>query len=187
MKLVDVVAEVRALTGEAPYAVIGGLAQILWARKTHTDDLDMALAAGDLTAAHERVARGAAGPRWTLPELPALAHEADHVFEVAHLSFEGSVVDLIAFRDSLFNAEIMNTSRAVPELSGVRFVRPELLLVTQLLRPGPEAALAAVELILARRAKGGMDLAEARTWAERLGRAERLDRALRHADTFALE
>jgi hypothetical protein len=35
MKLLDVVAEVRTLTHDAPYAVIGGLAQILWARKTH--------------------------------------------------------------------------------------------------------------------------------------------------------
>ncbi len=187
MKLLDVVAEVRTLTRDSPYAVIGGLAQILWARKTHTDDLDVALAAEDLSAAHDLVRRGAAGPRWTLPEPPDRAYETDDVFQVVHLSFSGSVVDLIAFRDSLFNMEIVSTANPVPELGGIRFVRPELLLVCHLLRPGPQAALAAVELILARRAKGGMDLAEPRTWADRLGRGERFERAVAHADSFALE
>jgi hypothetical protein len=42
LKLLEIVARVRALTADAPYAVIGGLAQILWARKSHTDDLDVA-------------------------------------------------------------------------------------------------------------------------------------------------
>jgi hypothetical protein len=187
MKLIDVVAEVRTLTRDAPYAVIGGLAQILWARKTHTDDLDVALAAGDLSAALDLVRRSAAGPSWTLPAPPDRPYETDDVFQVVHLSFSGSVVDLIAFRDLPFNAEIVGTADPVADLGGIRFVRPELLLVCHLLRPGPQAALAAVELILARRAKGGMDLAEARTWAERLGRGQRFDRALAHADSFALE
>jgi len=141
MKLLDIVSEVRALSMEAPYAVIGGLAQILWARKTHTDDLDLALAAPDL----------------------------------------------ISVQNEPFNSEILTTSVSVSELGGIFFVRPELLLVTHLLRPGPQAAIAAVELILARREAGTFDVNESRVWAERLGRAERLDRALRHADTFALE
>ena len=54
MKLIDIVHQVTALTGGAPYAVIGGLAQILWARKTHTDDLDVLLAAGDSRAGPRR-------------------------------------------------------------------------------------------------------------------------------------
>lgn len=187
MRLIDVVAEVRALTTDAPYAVIGGLAQILWARKTHTDDLDVALAAKDLSNAHDRVRSGAAGASWKLPEVPDRAHEADDVFEVYHLTYDGSVVDLIAFRSEPFNSEILSTARPVAELGGIRFVRPELLLVTHLLRPGPQAALAAVELLLARREHGDFDLSEVRTWAERVARTDRLERALRHADAFSIE
>lgn len=97
-KLIDVVHQVTALTGGAPYAVIGGLAQILWARKTHTDDLDV------------------------------------------------------------------------------------LLLVTQLLRPGAMAAIAATELLLARRAKGPFDASYAERWAVRVGRVDALHRTFTRAD-----
>jgi hypothetical protein len=187
MKLVDVVTQVRALTNGAPYAVIGGLAQILWARKTHTDDLDVALAAGDLSSAHERVRSGGAGAVWTLPTPPDRERETDDVIDVCHLMCDGAVVDLIAFRDEPFNAEILKTSSAVAELGGIPFIRPELLLVTHLLRPGARAAVAAVELILSRRERGGLDLDEARRWAEHLGRAARLSRAVELADAFALE
>jgi hypothetical protein len=62
MKLIDVVLHVKKLTNGAPYAVVGGLAQILWARKTHTDDLDLALATNDLQKAYRRVEADAA--RW---------------------------------------------------------------------------------------------------------------------------
>jgi len=187
MRLIDVVGEVQVLTNAAPYAVIGGLAQILWARKTHTDDLDVALAAGDLAAAYDRMKERKAGPGWSLPDPPDQAYEADDVFEVCHSFYRGSVVDLIAFRNEPFNSEILGTSQAVSELGGIRFIRPELLLVTHLLRPGPHAAVAAVELVLARREKGGFDLAESRLWAERMNRVDRLERAIDRADAFALE
>jgi hypothetical protein len=59
--------------------------------------------------------------------------------------------------------------------------------VTHLLRPGPLAALAAVELILARRDHGGIGLPEAKRWAARLGRAEQLEGAVARADAFALD
>jgi hypothetical protein len=186
MKLVDVVADVQELTSRAPYAVVGGLAQILWARKTHTDDLDVVLAAGDLSSAWQRVRAGQATARWALPDAPDQPHEADTVFEVCHLLCDGAVVDLIAFREETFNTEILRTATEIPELGGLRFIRPELLLVTHLLRPGPQAAVAAVELILARNDKGGLDLTETRLWAERLGRAERLERVQKLAETFSL-
>ena len=82
IKLIEVVDHVRALTGDAPYAIVGGLAQILWARKTHTDDLDVALAADDLARAYERVRSRKAGPGWRLPRPPDHTHEANDVFEV---------------------------------------------------------------------------------------------------------
>ena len=104
LKLVEVVQHVRALTDDAPYAVIGGLAQILWARKTHTDDLDVALAARDL---------------------PDRAHEANDVFQVYHLICDGSVVDWITFENEAFNAESIATGETIPELGGIRFIRPE--------------------------------------------------------------
>jgi len=105
MKLIEVVEHARALTGDAPYAVIGGLAQILWARKTHTDDLDMTLAAADLGSAAKRV-RGHRAPGWRLPKPPDASHEQNEVFEVYHLLFRGSVVDLISFRNEAFTREI---------------------------------------------------------------------------------
>ncbi|HEY6459005.1 MAG TPA: hypothetical protein VIY73_02610 [Polyangiaceae bacterium] len=180
MKLIDVVEHVRALTEERPYAVIGGLAQILWARKSHTDDVDVAVAAPDLLRAYERV-RGRKARGWRLPEAPDEAHEADAVFEVYHLLYRGSVVDLIAFRDEALMAEILSTARAVPELGGMRFVRPELLLATHLLRPGAVAALAAVELVLARREKHDCDVDYARTWARAVGREPAFERTLERA------
>jgi hypothetical protein len=172
VKLIDVVHRVTALTGGAPYAVIGGLAQILWARKTHTDDLHVRLAAGDLAQAHAEVRDGRA-EGWALPEPPDRPHEQDDVLEVYHLLNQGSVVDLLSYRDAAFNAEILATAVPVPELSGIRFIRPELLLVTQLLRPGALAALAATELTLARRAKGGFDAPYAARWAAQVGRSVR--------------
>jgi hypothetical protein len=187
MKLIDVIAHVEKLTGGAPCAVIGGLAQILWARKTHTDDLDLALAANDLQEAYRRVRLRAAGAGWSLPRPLSRAHEENDVFEVCHLLYRGSVVDLLSFRDAELNAEILATARPVAELRGARFIRPELLLVTHLLRPTPAAALAAVELILARRAVNDFDAADAARWAERLGKKGAFERALGRAADLAGE
>jgi hypothetical protein len=75
MKLIDVVARTQALTRDAPYAIIGGLAQILYARKSHTDDVDVALAASDLASAYSRV-RGRRAPGWALPKAPDEPHAA---------------------------------------------------------------------------------------------------------------
>jgi hypothetical protein len=124
--------------------------------------------------------RRAAG--WRLPRPPDQAHEENDVFEVYHLLYRGTVVDLLAFRDDAFMAEILDTARAVPELRGMRFIRPELLLMTHLLRPGAAAALAAVELVLARRERGDLDLQYAERWAAQLGRTEHLRRTLARAD-----
>jgi hypothetical protein len=173
MKILEGVDRVRALTDNAPYAVIGGLAQILWARKTHTDDLDMALAVGE------------AGPGWRLPRPHDQVHEKNEVFQVYHLLFRGSVVDLISFSDQGFTQEILQTAHAVSELGGMRFIRPELLLMTHLLRPGAPAALAAVELVLARRGFNDLDEAYAERWAARLGRVEALRRAVARADDLS--
>lgn len=162
-KLIDVVHQVTALTGGASYAVIGGLAQILWARKAHTDDLDVLLAVA-------------------LPDPPDRPHEQNDVFEVYHLLYQGSVVDMLSYKDALFTAEIVATAIAVPELGGIRFIRPELLLVTQLLRPGAMAAIAATELLLARRAKGPFDASYAERWAVRVGRVDALHRTFTRAD-----
>ena len=41
-------------------------------------------------------------------------------------------------------------AKTISELDRLRFICPELLLVTHLLRPGPSAALAAIELVMAR-------------------------------------
>jgi hypothetical protein len=59
-----------------------------------------------------------------------------------------------------------------------------LLLVTHLLRPGPTGALAAVELVIARRSTGTFDLEEVRRWAGRVRRSERLERVLQQAAAF---
>lgn len=181
MKLIDIVHQVSALTGDAPYAVIGGLAQILWARKTHTDDLDVLLATNDLARAHAAIRDGSA-EGWTLPDPPDRPHEQNEVFEVYHLLYQGSVVDMLSYRDAAFAAEILATAIPIPELRGIRFIRPELLLVTQLLRPGAMAAIAATELTLARRAAGRFDTAYAERWATQVGRADALKRTFLRAD-----
>jgi hypothetical protein len=186
MKLLEVLQRVSELTRGAPYAVIGGLAQILWARKSHTDDLDLVLSTPDLEASYERVLAGEASDAWALPKAPDRVHEANEVFEVYHLQYAGSVVDLLAFRDQIFNREIIESARTIPDLGGVRFIRPELLLVTHLLRPGPSAALAAVELVIARRAKQDLDVDDARHWAKQVDRAERLERVLAQSSAFDL-
>ncbi|MEZ4297961.1 MAG: hypothetical protein R3B70_23595 [Polyangiaceae bacterium] len=187
MKLLDVVAHVDKLVSGAPCVVIGGLAQILWARKTHTDDLDLALATADLQEAYRRVRVRSAPPGWSLPRPLSRAHEQNEVFEVCHLTYRGSVVDLLAFKDSAFNAEILATARPVAELDHTPFIRPELLLVTQLLRPTPAAALAAVELLLARRAAGDFDMDYAAHWASALGRKQAFTRAVARAEDLASE
>ena len=156
MKLLDVVHEVDRLTDGAPYAVIGGLARILWARKSHTDDLDVPLSSRDVASAFTRVHNRLADEKWSLPRAPDWAHEADDVLEVYHLLHDGAVVDLIAFRNEAFNGEIIGSAVSIPELGGMCFIRPEPLLVTHLLRPGPTGALAAVELVIARRATGAL-------------------------------
>lgn len=186
MKLIEVVREVQALTEGAPYAVLGGLAQILWARKTHTDDLDMLLAGRELAHAVARVESGHV-PGWTLPVPPDRAHESNDIFEVYRLLFDRSVVDLLSIAHQAFNAEILATAMPVPELGDIRFIRPELLLVTQLLRPGALGAIAALELTLARRAAGGFDAAYAARWAGELGRTEALRRTLTRADEIERE
>lgn len=178
MKLLDIVSRVDRLTRGAPYAVIGGLAQILWARKTHTDNLDIALSSAVLGTAYERVASHDAEPGWTVPSPP------DRVHDVYHLLLDGTVVDLLAFRADGFTEEIHRTAQAIPELGGVRFIRPELLLVTQLLRPGTRAAIAAIELVAARWEQGGIDVEYARRWAKAVGREPRLDQALQHAEAL---
>lgn len=178
MKLLDIVARVDKLVKGAPCVVVGGVAQMLWARKTEIDDLDPAIATGALP---EDVRTQAAGAGWNMPRPLSRAHEANEVFEVCHLTYRGSVVDLISFRDFAFNSEILSTARPVDELRGIRFIRPELLLVTHLLRPTPAAALAAVELILARRAANDFDLAYAAQWADRLHKKAGFEKALTRA------
>jgi hypothetical protein len=185
MRLLSIVEQVRVLTLGAPYAILGGLAQILWARKSHTDDLDIALASSDIEAALARVKRAEVAG-WSEPEPPDLTQESDDVFEVCHLLHRGAVVDLIAFRNEAFTSEIIRTARPVEELGGVLFIRPELLLVTHLLRPGPEAALAAVELVIARRKFGGLEVDDARTWADAVDRLERLEHVLEQANAMSL-
>jgi hypothetical protein len=184
MKLLDVVVHVRALTHDAPYCIIGGLAQILWARKTHTDDLDVALATSEVAAALATVQSGRGGEQWALPAPPDKAWETDDVIDVCHLLYDGAVVDLIAFKATAFNTAILAEAIEVPELGNLRVIRPEHLLVTHLLRPGPLGALAAVELVIARRAKGGVDESVIRTWADRVGRGDRLARVLEQAKAF---
>lgn len=184
MKLLDLVAHVRRLSEQAPYAIVGGLAQILWARKSHTDDIDFVLDPESIASAARRIQENNADAGWAIPVEGA--YEADAVFEVWHLTFEGAVVDLLAFRDLAFNSHLIATAVEVPDLDGHRFIRPELLLVTQLLRPGPTAALAAIELVLARRAHGDFDLDEARTWAAHLGRSDRLEKVIAQSDALKL-
>ena len=181
MKLLSLVDRVNGLTRGAPYAVVGGVAQILWARKTHTDDLDVAVASEAWRRAVQRVRRGAAPRGWRLPAPPDRAVESDEVFEVAHVMYRGSVVDLLCFRDDAFMGEILATAQVVPGVGPYRFIRPELLLVTHLMRPRVEAALAAVELVLARRAAGDFDEEYTARWAKHMGRAPDFARTLARA------
>lgn len=181
VKLVSLAERVRSLTRGSPCAIVGGLAQVLWARKTHTDDFDVAVAAADLARAAGRVRRGDAPRGWKLPKGPLRAHESDDVFEVWHLLYRGSAVDLLAFHDRAFMAEILSTAQAVPEVGGHRFIRPELLLVTHLLRPTVGAALAAVELLVVRRGAGDFDESYARRWAARMKRVAAFDRTVARA------
>ena len=113
---------------------------------------------------------------------PDRAHKEDDVFEVFHLLYRGAVVDLIAFKNDTFTREIVATGREVAKLGGIRFVRPELLLITHLLRPTPLAKLAAVELLLARRQKMDFDLDYTRQWASRLDVEPALERIIELAD-----
>jgi hypothetical protein len=99
---------------------------------------------------------------------------------------EGAVVDLISFSNAAFNAEIIETAQSVDDLGGLRFIRPELLLVTHLLRPGPTAALAAIELVIARRAKAPIDIDYTRRWADAVDKADRLERVLAQASAMDL-
>ena len=68
------------------------------------------------------------------------------------------------------------------QLRNTRFICPELLLVTQLLRPGMKAEIAATELALARRAAGDFDLAYVERWAAQVGCTEALWRTFARAD-----
>jgi len=144
----------------------------------------VALASQDVASALATVKAGTADEHWALPTQPDKARETDDVTDVCHLLYDGSVVDLIAFKATAFNAAVLSEAVEVPELGNVRVIRPEHLLVTHLLRPGPLGALAAVELVIARRAKGGFDEAVVRVWADRVGRGERLTRVLEQAKTF---
>jgi len=155
MKLLDIVQRVNALTEGAPYAIVDGLAQILWARKTYTDDLDVALGSSVLHAAHESIESSRAEHNWSLPTPLDRAYESNDVFEVYHLLYAGAVVDLLSFRDMAFTNEILETAIAIPELGGLRFIRPELLIVTQFIRPDVRAAIAAIDLVAARQIKAG--------------------------------
>jgi hypothetical protein len=178
VKLLSLVDRVNRLTRDAPYAVLGGVAQILWAKKTHTDDLDVAVASEAWERAVERVRRRLAPRGWRLPDR---AVESDEVFEVAHVTYRGSVVDLLCFHDKAFMREVLVTAQVVPGVGRYRFIRPELLLVTHLLRPRVEAALAAVELVLARRAAGDFDEDYAARWAGHMGHATEFARTLARA------
>lgn len=180
MRLLDVIPSVQQLTEHTPIAVVGGLAQILWARKTHTDDLDLALAAPALDRAYGRVRRREV-PAWRLPSPPDLAIEQDDVFTVCHLLYRGSVVDLLTFADRAFTREILETAQPIPDLGGAPFIRPELLLVTHLLRPTPGAAIAAAELLVARLQRGDFREKYAAEWAARVGKRAAFDRAWERA------
>ncbi len=168
--LLDVIAHVRTLTNNTQYCIVGGLAQILWARTTRAEELHVTLALEDVA-----VARFKSG-----------AWESDDVIEVCHVLYDGSVVDMLAFKNAAFNAAILSEAVEVVEIGNLRVIRPEHLLVTHLLRPGPNGALAAVELVIARRGKGGFDEALAHDWAERVGRADRLARVLEQAKAFEI-
>lgn len=144
--------------GGVPYAVIGGVALMLWANKERSEDIDVALAPHELL-----------GP-----------HEGDDIIEVCHLILWDykAALHLLYYQNEAFRAELLATAVPVPELKGVRFARPELLLITQLLSPRPKAQVSAVEIVRSRRAGGHFDLAYAAHWAEQVNRSEALRNTL---------
>jgi hypothetical protein len=160
--LLDAAERVSQLLGGAPYAVIGGLAMTLWAHKEGSEDIDMALAPNELL-----------GPQ-----------EGDDIIEVSHLIVWDykAAIHLLYYRNEAFRAELLATAVPVPELKGVRFARPELLLITQLLSPRPKAEVSAVEIVRAGRAGGHFDLAYAAHWAEQVSRSEALRNTLARAE-----
>ena len=137
-----------------------------------------------LHVAHELVESGRAEHGWSLPTPPDRAYESNQVFEVYHLLYDGAVVDLLSFRDMAFTNEILETAIAIPELGGLRFIRPELLIVTQFIRPDVRAAIAAIDLVAARQDQGGLDVEYAKHWARLVGREGRLEAALEHVDSL---
>ncbi len=59
--------------------------------------------------------------------------------------------------------------------------------MTHLLRPGVRGALAAVELVIARRQAGDFDLGTTQRWTDVLGLTEKLTHTIRRADEMSLE
>ena len=187
MRLIDVTTHAQSLIGGKPFAIIGGLAQILWARKTHTDDFDLAVSGPSFTHAYQRVRDDEAKPDWTLPSPPDRALEEDRVFKVCHLLFRGIVVDFITFKRHAFNHVILTDVVPVFEFSNLPMINPELLLVTHLLRPTTQAAMAAVELLVARIERGGFNFEYAEHWATYVGKLHAYENAIRRARDFIAE
>lgn len=182
MRLIDVATHAQQLIGGKPFTIIGGLAQILWARKTHTDDLDLVISSPSFTRAYQRVRNGE--PDWKLPSPPDRALEEDGVFKVCHLLFRGIVVDFITFKRREFTHTILKDAQFIAEFGNLPVINPELLLVTHLLRPTPQAAIAAVELLLARMEIGGFNFKYAEEWATYVGKLHAYKNAVRRAHEF---
>ena len=123
MRLINVTTHAQSLIGGKPFAIIGGLAQILWARKTHTDDLDLAVSGPSFTRAYQRVLNDEAKPDWALPSPPDRALEEDRVFKVCHLLFRGIVVDFITFKRHAFNHAILTDALPIQEFNNVRVIK----------------------------------------------------------------
>ena len=184
MRLLDIAPHASTLIGGRPIVVIGGIAQILWARKTHTDDLDLVVTAPSLLSAYKRVHAGTSFEDWALPSPPDRSLEEDRTFKVCHLLFRGAVVDFITFKKRAFNAAILRDAKSIAEFGALPVINPELLLVTHLLRPTPEAALAAVALLVARAKAGGFNFQYAEKWATYVGRRHAYEVAVRRAREF---
>jgi hypothetical protein len=197
MRLINVTTHAQSLIGGKPFAIIGDLAQILWARKTHTDDLDLAVSGPSFTRAYQRVLNDEAKPDWALPSPPDRALEEDRVFKVCHLLFRGIVVDFITFKRHAFNHAILTDALPIQEFNNVRVINPELLLVTHLLRPTTQAAMAAVELLVARIGPtntkrvstewSGFNFEYAKHWATYVGKLHAYENAVRRARDFIAE